>query len=328
MLTEYANTPLHRRKMKTYQKENPLSSVGLSYSLQSYRNFIQVSHNIYTGELKVQPKSTSLLTKHKSENTHDRYKRSGKLFVEGLTIKGKAKIQKATRVLENVYKFEEGLKSYCSMITLTYGKDYPTDHESKLHLNHFLKRLKRLHPNCKYVWVAEKQKRGAIHYHILTPYYTDKEWVNNSWNEIVGKWQSKQNLKPQTLLPNVIKVNRAGSYIAKYLSKEGHKIGGNGYGIDQQTRALMKDESVYLIHHDQTPEEINEIVNSIQGDITTDKPYKTWKSKYTSYVGLWTPEFNRYGLKEFLQYKRHDYGLITENELLANKIVKPDLVTT
>lgn len=303
--------------MKRLKVLSPLPAVGFSYSLQSYRNYIQLEHNIYTGELKVQPKSKSLLTKH--ETDYDRYKREGQLFVGGLTNKGKAKIQKATRVLENVHKFEDNLKAYCSMITLTYGKDYPTDHESKKHLNHFLKRLNRLHKECKYVWVAEKQKRGAIHYHILTPYFTDKEWVNNSWNEIVSKWQSSNNLSLQSLLPNVIKVNRAGSYLAKYLSKEGHRIGGNGYGIDQQTRSLMKDESVYLIQHDLEPECINEIVDHLKQSITPTKGSKEWQSKYTSYKGFWMPEFNRFNLNEFLNYTRHEYNLITESELLKSK---------
>ena len=62
-----------------------VGSVGLSYSLQShrkenkasYRNYISVSQNAYTNEIKIQPKSICLLTKYKQD--HDRYKRDGKI---------------------------------------------------------------------------------------------------------------------------------------------------------------------------------------------------------------------------------------------------------
>jgi hypothetical protein len=296
-------------------------SVGLSYYLQSHRkdelyskrNYFQIKHNEYTNELRIQPKSILLDTDHK--NDHERGKRSGKLFIEGLTPQAKHKIQKASRVLEAVHKHEPKMKAYCSMITLTYGRDFPSDHDSKKHLDTFLKRLRRLHPTCKYVWVAEKQKRGAIHYHILTPYYTKKDFVNNAWNEIVNKWQSKNNLPTQQLLPNVIKVMSAGSYLAKYLQKEGQNIGGNGYGIDQNTRELMKDESIYMVHHDLTHEQVNEISIEMIKDLTKDqdKTYK-WNSKQTGYVGSWSSGVNIFELKEWLKYKRHDYDLMLEHE--------------
>jgi hypothetical protein len=300
-------------------------AVGLSYCLQSHRredthvskyahrNYFQVTQNVYTGEARIQPKSILLDQKHKAD--HDRYKRDGKLFIDGLSQKARHKIQKAARVLEAVHKHEKGLKAYCSMITLTYGKDYPTDHESKKHLDTFLKRLRRLHPDCKYLWVAEKQKRGAIHYHILTPYFTNKDFVNASWNEIVNNWQASNNLPTQALLPNVIKVNQAGAYLAKYLQKEGQNIGGNGYGIDFKTRQLMKDESVYFVHHDLTHQQVNEIALAMISDLSKDqdKAYQ-WNSKQSGYAGAWISGVNHFQFTEWLRYKRHEYDLMLEHE--------------
>lgn len=302
-----------------------LRAVGLSYYLQSHResgnktpqyskrNYFQVSHNIYSNELRIQPKS--ILLNAPQKNDHDRYKREGKLFIDGLTSQARHKIQKASRILESVHKHEPKLKSYCSLITLTYGKDYPTDHESKKHLDTFLKRLRRLHPNCKYLWVAEKQKRGAIHYHVLTPYFTHKDFVNSAWNEIVNNWQSSNNLPNQSVLPNVIKVMSAGSYLAKYLQKEGQNIGGNGYGIDRKTRGLMKDESVYMVTHELDYEQVNEITAELIEDLTKGeaKTY-VWQSKQSGYTGAWCSGVNIFKFEEWLNYKRHDYGLILEHE--------------
>jgi hypothetical protein len=319
-----------KNKDVTKVNNNLLRSVGLSYYLQSHRkektptpqytkrNYFQISHNLYTNELRIQPKS--ILLTAPQQTTHDRYKRDGKLFIEGLTPQARHKIQKSARVLENVHKHEPKLKAYCSMITLTYGKDFPSDHDSKKHLDTFLKRLRRLHPNCKYVWVAEKQKRGAIHYHILTPYYTPKDFVNNAWNEIASNWQSINNLEPQTLLPNVIKIMSAGSYLAKYLQKEGQNIGGNGYGIDSKTRNLMKDESVYMITHELDHEQVNEIAAELINDISKgqDKTYQ-WKSKQSGYLGAWSSGVNVHEFKEWLEYKRHDYDLLLEHESINHR---------
>lgn len=298
-----------------------VAQVGLSYSLQShrkliaYRNYISVTQNSYTGEVKIQSKSISMAKKHQQD--YDRHKRDGKVFIDGLSQRARHKIQKASRVLENVWRFEKGLKSHCSFITLTYGKDFPSDHDSKSHLDSFLKRLRRLHPNCKYVWVAEKQKRGAIHYHILTPYYTPKEWINSAWNEIVNKWQFQNKYDVQSLLPNVISVLSAGSYLAKYLSKESQNIGGNGYGIDQETRKLMIDDVVCFVGDDLESEELNTITSLMAHDFSHKveglKSF-SWKNNYTNLKGYWFNSINSIQFGEWLKYRRHDFNLILEHE--------------
>lgn len=303
-----------------------VSSVGLSYCLQSHRKkttygkriYFKIQHNIYTNELRIQPKSVLLNSPVKMD--HDRGKRSGKLFIEGLTPQARHKIQKASRILENVHKHEPKLKAYCSMLTLTYGKDFPSDHDSKKHLDMFLKRLRRLHTNCKYLWVAEKQKRGAIHYHILTPYYTKKEWLNNAWNEIVGNWQSRNNFSPQRVLPNVIKIFQAGAYLSKYLQKEGQNIGGNGYGIDTDTRKLMKDESIYFVTHDLEHDQVNEVAKELIKDVmqNQEKSY-LWNSKQSGYLGAWSSGVNVQNLIEWIKYKRHEYNLMIEDENIERR---------
>jgi len=324
-------TPQVSKRMSKIGKKQ-VGVVGLSYSLQShrkenkasYRNYISVSQNKYTDEIKIQAKSVCLLTDYPKDR--DRFTRSGKLYIDGLSSKARHKIQKASRVLENVWRFEKGLKSHCAFITLTYGKDFPSDHNSKKHLDSFLKRLRRLHPKCKYVWVAEKQKRGAIHYHILTPYYTPKNWVNSAWNEIVNNWQQENNFDRQTLLPNVISVLSAGKYLAKYLSKEGQNIGGNGYGIDQDTRRLMQDDVVNFVGTDLDAEVINEITQFMCNDFGSkiDVKIVQWQNRYTTYKGYWLSNINLFQFEEWLKYKRHDFNLILDNEetIRRKKLVK------
>lgn len=296
------------KSKKVYELKLP-STVGLSYSYQSHRTYFSISTNKFTGECHIQPKTLATTNRPNNISINQDWK-EGEQFREGLTFKGKSKIQKASRVLEKIYTVESGLKAYCSLVTLTYGKDYPTDHISKKHLDTFLKRCRRKFPKFKYVWVIEKQKRGAPHFHILTPYFVDKDWLNNAWNEIANKWQISNGYNSQTLLPNVIKVNQAGAYLSKYLSKEGHKIGGRGYGIDQDTRALMKDEVTYLVGECMEAEDINEVIAELVNTIGLDsKNAQSWKSRYNGYEGAWLSDYNDYCLSDYLTYKIENHRL-------------------
>jgi hypothetical protein len=287
-------------KSKEVLELNSPATVGLSYSYQSHRTYFSISTNEFTGECHIQPKTLATTPRPCAGGVNQEWK-EGEQFRDGLTFKGKAKIQKASRILEKIYTVESGLKAYCSLVTLTYGKDYPTDHISKKHLDTFLKRCRRKFPQFKYVWVIEKQKRGAPHFHILTPYFIEKEWLNNAWNEIATTWQASEGKEQQTLLPNVIKVNQAGAYLSKYLSKEGHKIGGRGYGIDQETRALMKDKVTYLSGDKMDTDQINKVVADLVNTIGLDtKNSQNWVSKYNGYEGAWLSDYNGYCLSDYL----------------------------
>lgn len=138
------------------------------------------------------------------------------------------------------------------MITLTFGKNYPSDIIAKNLLDSWLKRLRRKIQATKedfhYCWVAERQTRGAIHFHILTPHYVPKHFINDSWSDVVNSYYIKQNEahKTQKLYPNVIAVYNAGAYMAKYCQKQDQDIVGNGYSMSQATSKSIKPISATL----------------------------------------------------------------------------------
>lgn len=73
-----------------------------------------------------------------------------------------------------------------SLMTLTYGVPYPTDGSvCKAHLNSLLTRMRNTHPGFRYVWVAEFQKRGALHFHILTTVAEPGAWMRK---DLANKW--------------------------------------------------------------------------------------------------------------------------------------------
>jgi len=227
---------------KTEQCESSL--VGLSYS-PYLTVFESQSFDIEQKEYKWGEKVTRVLLSSNSKEitTNKPPVNHGERITSKLTSKGKSRIRRAARLFQYLAETEKGYKGYASMITLTFGKWYPDDKLGKKLLDTFFKRLKRKLnvDDFYYVWVAERQKRGAIHFHILTPHYTPKNWLNAAWNDIVNKHLDKKGLgqHKQKLYPNVTKVYNAGAYMVKYCQKEGENIKGNGYNMSQQTSNMI-----------------------------------------------------------------------------------------
>lgn len=79
------------------------------------------------------------------------------------------------------------------------------------YFNIFIKRLKRVYPDLKYIAVPEFQKKGRIHYHLLT---NIKEYISNDYlaDEL---WTYGF-----AWLRKTYNVDNLGAYVCKYLSKE------------------------------------------------------------------------------------------------------------
>lgn len=213
--------------------------VGLSCYAQSHRfgirHYIEMSEYI-NGETKIKYKQSF------NSQSKPPTREVGKEIVQnGLNLKAKSKIKFAGRMIQYINQEVKGRSGKASFVTLTYGKHVPKHKEAKKMLDIFFKRMRRYFGfNVEYVWVAELQKRGAIHFHILLAEYLPKEFINKAWNSIVNKWMVEAHGETQLLLPNVKGVFLAGSYITKYISKEENKIHGNLYGVSASLRKIMK----------------------------------------------------------------------------------------
>ena len=142
-----------------------------------------------------------------------------------------------------------GKKQNIFMLTLTYAgtnRDWKPEHISR-----FLDGLRKWHysrtgsKKLRYVWVAELQKRGVIHYHVLvwldaglTPPKPDQPWRNK------GAWTAPMWLHGMS---NRIKAISPVAYIMKYASKgtsegkfpHGARISGVG-GLDETGRGMRR----------------------------------------------------------------------------------------
>lgn len=54
-------------------------------------------------------------------------------------------------------------------------------------LNHFMIEMKKQWFVKNYIWRAEKQKNGNIHFHIIIDRFVDYAWIRNTWNRVCDK---------------------------------------------------------------------------------------------------------------------------------------------
>lgn len=117
-----------------------------------------------------------------------------------------------------------------NFITLTLpAKQTHTDAEiTKVCLGNFLNVCRKMTGLTKYVWRAEAQKNGNIHYHITTDTYIPYQMVNLWWNQsvellnYVTVFQQKFHHRnpPSTQIRSVVKIKNLAAYLCKYMSKQ------------------------------------------------------------------------------------------------------------
>ena len=100
-------------------------------------------------------------------------------------------------------------------ITLTYQKNMRDAVQAKRDLDAFMKRLARRSNDFWAIWRMEFQKRGSIHFHLIThtPYW-DAQSAQKAWNEVNGE-DSPNSLDIEALRS----FQGVMSYAAKYLGK-------------------------------------------------------------------------------------------------------------
>lgn len=95
-------------------------------------------------------------------------------------------------------------------------------------LNSFLNECRQFHNLKNYVWRAERQKNGNIHFHILIDRFIPFYEIKNRWNRIINKlgyvdkFQEKNGNKTpnSTDVHSTRKVKNIKAYLTKYMCKE------------------------------------------------------------------------------------------------------------
>jgi hypothetical protein len=123
-----------------------------------------------------------------------------------------------------------------SQFCLTYHHATPDGRTTKIHLDAWLKALRRLVKRVGYLWILEFQSRGVPHFHVwLTCPYSESVWkaLGTAWNRIAEPdspehlwWHTEERLDPHTGKVQrsfmAWEMNGAG-YLRKYMSKAAQK---------------------------------------------------------------------------------------------------------
>ena len=129
--------------------------------------------------------------------------------------------------------------------TLTISSKDLIDHREayKKGLEPMLLRIRR-NVGGLYIWKAELQQRGQIHWHLTLNKFVHLTWLRDEWNNIQSKagWLDGFRAEFGHSSPNstdihaVWKVNRIDLYLAKYLAKNDPKarINGKVWGCSQE----------------------------------------------------------------------------------------------
>jgi hypothetical protein len=127
-------------------------------------------------------------------------------------------------------------------MTLTYKWRDTCHQRAKRDLDTFLKRYKR-HTGCTtFLWVAELQKRGTIHFHLLVTSRVDMDWYQTAWSEITGQPVGQQDIRFKT------DVEQVGLYMGKYCSKGSDgKIFAARYGMSRDLSRAIKPETMLVV---------------------------------------------------------------------------------
>lgn len=119
--------------------------------------------------------------------------------------------------------------NYLIMITLTLpAKQVESDKVIKSkYLNTFLTKLRYYNVDFHYLWVAEKQKNGNIHFHLITDKYFKKETIQALWNDslsngtYIDEFQKKfgHRKPPSTKITGQQGMREPAEYLTKYITK-------------------------------------------------------------------------------------------------------------
>lgn len=149
-------------------------------------------------------------------------------------------------------------------------------------LNDFLTRMRYDYDNFYYLWVAETQDNGNIHFHLILDVYIDKDKVRKIWNECtetlgyVTEFEKKHGHRnpPSTFIEAVHDPEALKYYLTKYITKAQsvRKIDGRVWGC---SKVLTELKALCLL-----------IDNEVDNEITNYKQEVKPRLKFEEYYTL------------------------------------------
>ena len=210
-------------------------------------------------------KNQPLITKH-NHSSQDKTTGLEKAYTGQLTPYAKKKLKRAIQLMvasakeKEAPNFKKGttFKFKVNFITLTLPAPQRnvTDKQLKKEvLDNYIKRLKRKFKLNSYVWRAERQKNGNLHFHMITDTWIHYEKLRNDWNSCLQKFHFIDEFEAKhghrnpnsTDVHAVWKVKNLTQYFIKYMSKnnpEGETIEGKIWDCSKNLKTKKNCETL------------------------------------------------------------------------------------
>lgn len=167
-----------------------------------------------------------------------------------------------------------------NMITLTLPSEQcHTDNE--IHekcFKTFIRFVKRRSPGFMYVYKAEVQDNGNLHYHLTTNTYIDHKVLRNDWNYYINKLgyvkRSSTSNPNSTDVHSVKNIDNIADYMVKYMSKK-----------DLYTSSLARWHKMYKKILSNREAEICKLPNNYFKHIKRRVTIKVWDCSKTLKIG-------------------------------------------
>lgn len=177
---------------------------------------------------------------------------------------------------------------YLTFVTLTLSsKQIHDDREIKREcFNWFMTDLRRQYSVKTYLWVAELQKNGNIHFHILVDRPIHHKEVRNLWNKAqeklgyISAFESKNGHRDpnSTDIHSLKSIQNPSAYITKYMSKQEspqRKIEGRVWGSSKNLISVNSFQGFASDFSEDIKNAVNSGVDYFDSDYFTI--YNTWR---------------------------------------------------
>jgi len=205
-----------------------------------------------------------------------------------------------------------------AFITLTLPSKQMHDDKEIINtcLNSFMLEIKKYHNVKKYVWRAEKQKNGNIHFHIVADAFIPYWELRNRWNRIVNKLgyvdrfqQLHGHRTPNsTDIHSTRKIKNLKKYLTKYLTKNEDNLQESKRDINNQMADKQENEvsfksqtgRIWSCSHDLsgvkgfTSEVDSELSNELQ-KVVNSKEVRKYEGTYFTYYEIDYHKFKELG---------------------------------
>jgi hypothetical protein len=235
------------------------------------------------------------------------------------------------KVIEKVYSKKVIFRTAFITLTLPSTQIHSDSEIINKCLNSFLNECRQHYKMKKYVWRAERQKNGNIHFHILIDTFIPWNELRNRWNRIINKlgyvdkFQAKHNHKTpnSTDIHSTKKVKNIKEYLTKYMTKSETKCdtiefenisktyqSGRIWGCSHE---LSNTRGLNLVVDNEISEELKKVLDNSKISCYEGSYFKVWHINYHS--------FRNYGsnilFKYFSDYLFEKLGFSEQLKLIS-----------